>query len=113
MSGYVIASDMAIENALKIVELGVDLALVVCAFIWWFTTKETPPNPERWPIAQPGKLVAGDQVQLVSGGPIMTVERPGSDQAQCIYFTEAGKRACIETFAVAILRVKPSTRLFA
>jgi uncharacterized protein YodC (DUF2158 family) len=71
-------------------------------------------RPGRWPVAAPGQVAVGDQVQLLSGGPVMTVAAVESTSyVRCTYFIAEGKHLQHETVPVAILRVKPTTRVIA
>lgn len=87
-------------------------------FLWWlFEGESEQENPERWPLAKPGELVAGDQVQLLSGGPVMTVAEVGTGCQQgevwCWYHDELNPHLVKHVYCAQILRVKPSTRVIA
>ncbi len=44
------------------------------------------------------KFRRGVVVQLRSGGPAMTVEKPGPEKSDCIWFDDIGNEVCVGTF---------------
>ena len=49
------------------------------------------------------KFRRGAVVQLRSGGPAMTVEKPGPEKSECVWFDDIGNEVCAATFLNALL----------
>jgi uncharacterized protein YodC (DUF2158 family) len=57
---------------------------------------EAPAKPRlKWKV--------GQEVNLRSGGPVMTIEQPGETHSECVWFTDEGNEVCTGKFLNATL----------